>query len=385
MKVKTSEKLYHADYINYLQEKTIEIGRIIIFAGIPAILYFILQDIFIIKIPGSIYYRLFFIIPFIIYISAYYTLFNKHKRLIIFFHSLLLIGLNISILTFIYYFLIHDSSDIGNIAGAINSYSVIVFIIFVLSGISKKYLLPIIVVPLITTLILVLIGNPNIEIGLLAHFSNPVLLILVLVIYSMYSEKKDYNEFALTKVTEEQLEQINIALEENKEISQKLLYELEFDHLTKAYNRNAGIKLIENDISEIKNSGGVLTAGYIDIDKLKYINDTYGHEAGDEYLKTIVAAVKEKTNKHYITRLGGDEFLIVFKDLKQEEAKILIEEIKEVLSKHAEKSKKSYNFSIGYYEVDKNSDKTLDQILEEADSNMYKEKSLKKITNNATY
>lgn len=215
MKVKISEKLYHADYINYLQEKTIEIGRIIVFAGIPAILYFILQDIFIIKIPGLIYYRLFFLIPFIIYISAYYTLFNKHRRLIIFFHSLFLIALNISILAFIYYFSIHDSSDIGNIAGAINSYSVVLFIIFVFSGISKKYLLPIIVVPFITTLILVLIRNPNIEIGLLAHFSNPALLILVLVIYSRYSEKKDYNEFALTKVNEEQLAQINIALGEN--------------------------------------------------------------------------------------------------------------------------------------------------------------------------
>lgn len=63
---------------------------------------------------------------------------------------------------------------------------------------------------------------------------------------------------------------------------------------------------------------------YIDLDKFKPVNDTYGHNAGDRLLKTIAFNLtKQLDSKHYIVRLGGDEFAVVYFDvLPQEQAAV---------------------------------------------------------------
>lgn len=369
---------YRESYFSYLQDKTICLGKIIIFVGIPAIIYFVLQDVFVVKISNLIYFRLFFIVPFVAYIVSYFLIFKKYRKLIFYIHTVFLICFNFSMLILVYYFTIHETARVQNICGVINSYTICVFMIFVFSAISKKHFIPIVAVPFILAVVLILMNTPVVDAKLISQLSNPALLIALLGAYSIYNQRQEYNEFLLTKIAQERLEQFENALEENREISRQLLHELEFDHLTNAYNRKAGTKLIEKDIEFVNKNGGIMTFAYIDVDHLKIVNDKHGHEAGDDYLKTIISAVKEKINGNYIIRFGGDEFVIVFKNLNKTESKAVIDDTKQQLSTITNQYSMSYDFSTGYYQYEKEQNLSLSDILKEVDCNMYKEKNLKK-------
>ena len=59
----------------------------------------------------------------------------------------------------------------------------------------------------------------------------------------------------------------------------------------------------------------------LDIDYFKKVNDTYGHEAGDEILKFIVSEIKSQVyGKDYIIRWGGEEFIILLVDYTTDQA-----------------------------------------------------------------
>ena len=131
-----------------------------------------------------------------------------------------------------------------------------------------------------------------------------------------YSNSKDCFEFSLGKV----LEQKNTNLEENYKdnLIEQLLKEKEFlqdsmnrDHLTKIYNR----RKMEDDLVVFsrQSNSSFLSAIFIDADRFKGINDTFGHEAGD---RTLVY-LSDKLKKHAeilngeVYRYGGEEFIIL--------------------------------------------------------------------------
>ena len=108
----------------------------------------------------------------------------------------------------------------------------------------------------------------------------------------------------------------------------KAYKELLIDPLTKAFNRKA----LEKDLNEIlnigKNNDLNLVVAVVDLDNFKEINDRYGHLVGDFVLVKIVEKIKKlirKENKVY--RYGGDEFIIVFNRTDIETAKHIIERI----------------------------------------------------------
>ncbi len=62
----------------------------------------------------------------------------------------------------------------------------------------------------------------------------------------------------------------------------------------------------------------------LDLDQFKEINDTYGHQAGDELLREVSKDLKQITNKHQLAfRIGGDEFLFIMKNYDDNKAEIL--------------------------------------------------------------
>ncbi|MGD0547173.1 MAG: GGDEF domain-containing protein, partial [Terracidiphilus sp.] len=83
----------------------------------------------------------------------------------------------------------------------------------------------------------------------------------------------------------------------------------EFDQLTDIPNRFAMEKLIELRIEEARESGGIIGLIYIDLDKFKPINDTYGHHVGDLYLQAVALRMsRQLLSGDMLARLGGDEF-----------------------------------------------------------------------------
>ncbi|MBU3128951.1 putative bifunctional diguanylate cyclase/phosphodiesterase [Clostridium tagluense] len=96
----------------------------------------------------------------------------------------------------------------------------------------------------------------------------------------------------------------------NNELEQQSLY----DDLTQIYNRRYGYKLLNKYISNVKNLDEKIGVMFLDIDRFKTINDTMGHNIGDELLKSIANRILLMLkNDEVIVRLGGDEFMIIIK------------------------------------------------------------------------
>ncbi len=114
---------------------------------------------------------------------------------------------------------------------------------------------------------------------------------------------------------------------------------------------------------------------YIDLDKFKPINDTYGHEAGDQVLRAISERLMEACQGSTVARLGGDEFCIILTghNKKQAEKQIesLIKTIEEPIAYEKEAFKVSASIGLASYPEDSTD---MDELLELSDKNMYKVK-----------
>ncbi|MDJ0762592.1 MAG: GGDEF domain-containing protein [Myxococcota bacterium] len=85
------------------------------------------------------------------------------------------------------------------------------------------------------------------------------------------------------------------------------------DHLTDIYNRREILRLLDREKSLSDRSGTTFSLCVIDIDDFKILNDTYGHQAGDQILKAFAEAIKHNIrSEDYVARYGGEEFLVVF-------------------------------------------------------------------------
>jgi diguanylate cyclase (GGDEF)-like protein len=112
------------------------------------------------------------------------------------------------------------------------------------------------------------------------------------------------------------LERINAELEQ--EIKERKLAELRAhelstrDALTNLLNRRALIQQLEHAVATSDRSGVGFALLFLDLDKFKPINDTYGHEAGDELLRQVAARLTAAVRvADSVARLGGDEFVVL--------------------------------------------------------------------------
>ncbi|MCR4625332.1 MAG: sensor domain-containing diguanylate cyclase [Lachnospiraceae bacterium] len=139
------------------------------------------------------------------------------------------------------------------------------------------------------------------------------------------------------------------------------------DLLTGLYNRNA----MNNKVSDIVNGKTETPDEYgivfIDLNGLKAMNDKYGHDAGDELLKSSAAILKEVYPDCDIFRVGGDEFLVFASTLSKDEFYARVE----MLKKKCDESE-NVRFAIGTCFEDKQTD--VRDAMHIADESMYKDK-----------
>jgi diguanylate cyclase (GGDEF)-like protein len=84
------------------------------------------------------------------------------------------------------------------------------------------------------------------------------------------------------------------------------------DELTRVLNRRFGMKRLTEEFSRAQRFGSSFSICLIDIDNFKTINDTYGHQAGDEVLRSLSIQLQEDLRSaDFIIRYGGEEFLVV--------------------------------------------------------------------------
>lgn len=99
----------------------------------------------------------------------------------------------------------------------------------------------------------------------------------------------------------------------------------ERDFLTQLANRQLYAKKISRAVRQSRRDGGAFWLVLIDLDGFKFINDTFGHLAGDVVLKTVAVRVKNAVRKDdLVARLGGDEFAIILKNIDCEDEALRI-------------------------------------------------------------
>lgn len=87
----------------------------------------------------------------------------------------------------------------------------------------------------------------------------------------------------------------------------------QFDDLTGVLNRRMSIEALEHYIAISKRNMNPFTLCYIDMNYMKFVNDKFGHIAGDDMLKKFTQIIKEHVRQNdVIGRVGGDEFIIIF-------------------------------------------------------------------------
>ena len=100
------------------------------------------------------------------------------------------------------------------------------------------------------------------------------------------------------------------------------------DDLTGFYNRHHLMDLIDSENNRSVRTGSVFSLVMMDIDKFKNINDTYGHQIGDQVLRTFAAIIRSILRKtDFCGRYGGEEFLIVLTQTNIQAAKVFAERI----------------------------------------------------------
>ena len=164
-----------------------------------------------------------------------------------------------------------------------------------------------------------------------------------------------------------------------KHIEKELEYAAAHDSLTGLANRTLLLKRIDEAIIDSEKDGTIFGLCFIDLDKFKPINDTYGHHAGDMLLKHI-ATILEHFVRDFdtVARIGGDEFIILFKHIENiEYLDTAIQRINELPQKnpliYSEDDTISFGFSLGLsiYPQDATNAASL---LDFADKAMYKAK-----------
>jgi two-component system, cell cycle response regulator len=99
---------------------------------------------------------------------------------------------------------------------------------------------------------------------------------------------------------------------ELKHARDALAHEAMYDSLTGCLSRRAVLDVLKKELARAKRGSGKLSIGLCDIDHFKEVNDTYGHQVGDEVLREFACCIRDNLREYdHIGRYGGEEFLIV--------------------------------------------------------------------------
>jgi len=152
------------------------------------------------------------------------------------------------------------------------------------------------------------------------------------------------------------------------------------DSLTDAYNRFG----MERCFAELKRKGVMssltMQLSFMDIDKLKQINDEYGHEEGDRIISAAAGILQKCAGKFCVVRYGGDEFIVLGAVQNEQEVKDYWERVEEEIVCYNETTKKQAKICISYgYELFPIGNKTyLEDCINIVDKKMYDNKKGKR-------
>jgi diguanylate cyclase (GGDEF)-like protein len=153
------------------------------------------------------------------------------------------------------------------------------------------------------------------------------------------------------------------------------------DELTGLYNRRGFLTLAEQQVKIANRLRKCLLLIYADMDNLKWINDTLGHQEGDQAIKELADLLNRTFRaSDLIARMGGDEFAVLGLEESVADFKKIRARLQQKAGSRRGGQEKPYrlSFSMGFVQYDPEKAEGIDELLARADRLMYEEKTLKK-------
>jgi diguanylate cyclase (GGDEF)-like protein/putative nucleotidyltransferase with HDIG domain len=164
-------------------------------------------------------------------------------------------------------------------------------------------------------------------------------------------------------------------------------HESQTDPLTGMANRRSLDRQFEAGLSRAGRTGGHGTVVVLDLDRLKEINDTYGHEAGDRALRAVGSVLRASVRENDLcARFAGDEFIVVLWDCSPEHQLRRMAELQDAVAAHPFEPRPgvrvSLSISAGAARLPEDGD-SFDELLVAADERMYHDKAGRRSRNSA--
>ena len=155
------------------------------------------------------------------------------------------------------------------------------------------------------------------------------------------------------------------------------------DALTHVKNKGAFAKALEDLQTQADNEGARMqfAIGVFDCDNLKIVNDKYGHNKGDEYLKTACRVICRTFRHSPVFRIGGDEFTAILRGEDYEKHDALIAQFDEEVGRINDTAGNPWeevHISMGVAVYDPHTDSSVDSVVQRADQCMYEVKRVRK-------
>lgn len=194
-------------------------------------------------------------------------------------------------------------------------------------------------------------------------------------IYNTYMNLKNLTPIAIFLIV---LSSVVLSSQLFKRVSNPLYLDKATEDTSTGFkNRNAYNVDFNNLLAKKKyNFIGVLVA---DINGLKAVNDRLGHLLGDDYIKLVADVIKEtKLEQMVVYRTGGDEFVIIMHNAREDEFDIFIRNCTKLVKEQTQYDNMRCSLSCGYAIFDPKKDNDIEDTYHRADNSMYQEKRRQK-------
>jgi len=218
--------------------------------------------------------------------------------------------------------------------------------------------------------------------GLQAHFGQtaPLIVLNVNTVQMMSYANTGLLMTALAFIGYYYSKAASKAESELRAANERLEWLAKTDPLTKLSNRRNIMEILQGQLALFEGTGTRFSVAICDIDGFKGLNDTFGHECGDQVLASLALKMSDALRKRdYLARWGGEEFLLVLPDTDVEEAYVVAERVREHIDNtvfHYGEHEMSLTLTIGVSMFAKGMD--IAQCVNRADKALYEGKRLGK-------
>jgi diguanylate cyclase (GGDEF)-like protein len=171
-------------------------------------------------------------------------------------------------------------------------------------------------------------------------------------------------------------QQVTAAIQERERLQRELAFQASHDSLTGLPNRSAAEALLLTALEQAQAGGRPMAVLFVDLDRFKAVNDTYGHAAGDHVLQVAAERMQAQARaEDTVCRLGGDEFIVVLRGTHEQAAGVgarIVSSVTEPI--RWDGNTLQVGASVGIATVD-GSEISADELLIRADQAVYRAKA----------